>query len=85
MSPTISAGFFSATYYPVEQLKAELSFRTEYTSLNRKVNFSPRLALNYYWGDVVLSALRDVIRSCRRTTGWHAGMNCSPRYVCSIT
>ena len=56
MSPTISAGFFSATYYPVEQLKAELSFRTEYTSLNRKVNFSPRLALNYYWGDVVLSA-----------------------------
>ena len=26
MPPTVSAGFFSATYYPVEQLKAELSF-----------------------------------------------------------
>lgn len=55
MSPTVSAGFFSATYYPVEQLKAELSFRSEYSSLNRKMNFSPRLALNYYWGDVMLS------------------------------
>ena len=55
MSPTVSAGFFSATYYPVEQLKAELSFRTEYISLNRKVNFSPRLALNYHWGDVLFS------------------------------
>ena len=56
MNPTISAGFLSATYYPVEQLKAELSVRTEYTSLNEKVNFSPRLAVNYYLGDVVLSA-----------------------------
>ncbi len=55
MSPAISAGFLSATYYPVEQLKAELSFRSEYSSLNRKMNFSPRLALNYYWGDVMLS------------------------------
>lgn len=55
MSPTVNAGFFSATYYPIEPLKAELSFRTEYTSLNRKVNFSPRLAVNYYWGDVMLS------------------------------
>ncbi len=55
MSPTVSAVFFSATYYPIEQLKAELSFRTEYTSLNRKVNFSPRLALNYHWGDIMFS------------------------------
>lgn len=30
MNPTISAGFLSAAY-PVEQLKAELSVRTEYT------------------------------------------------------
>ena len=57
MSPTISAGFFSAAYYPVERLKAELSFRTEYTSPNRKINFSPRLAVNYYWGDVMLSGI----------------------------
>lgn len=55
MSPSVNAGFFAATYYPVEQLKAELSFRTEYTSLNRKVNFSPRLAVNYHWRDVMLS------------------------------
>lgn len=57
MSPTISAGFFSAAYYPVERLKAELSFRTEYTSPNRKINFSPRLAVDYYWGDVMLSGI----------------------------
>lgn len=57
MSPTISAGFFSAAYYPMERLKAELSFRTEYTSPNRKINFSPRLAVNYYWGDVMLSGI----------------------------
>ena len=57
MSPTISAGFFSAAYYPVERLKAELSFRMEYTSPNRKINFSPRLAVNYYWGDVMLSGI----------------------------
>lgn len=57
MSPTISAGFFSAAYYPVERLKAELSFRTEYTSPYRKINFSPRLAVNYYWGDVMLSGI----------------------------
>lgn len=57
MSPTVSAGFFSATYYPVERLKAELSLRTEYASLNRKMNFSPRLAVNYYWGDVMLSGI----------------------------
>lgn len=56
MSPTLSAGFLSATYYPIEPLKAELSFRTEYASLNRRMNFSPRLAVNYYLGDVVFSA-----------------------------
>lgn len=55
--PTISAGFFSAAYYPLERLKAELSFRTEYTSLNRKMNFSPRLAVNYYLGDMMLSGI----------------------------
>lgn len=57
ISPTLGAGFLSATYYPAEQLKTELSFRTEYTSLNRKINFSPRLAVNYYWGDVILSGV----------------------------
>lgn len=56
MAPVIGAGFLSATCYPMEKLKAELSFRTEYTLPNRKMNFSPRLSVNYYWGDVTLSA-----------------------------
>lgn len=57
LSPVVVAGFLSAAYYPLEQLKAELSFRTEYTSLNREMNFSPRLAVNYYWGNVMLSGI----------------------------
>lgn len=57
VSPLIGAAFFSAAYYPVEPLKAELSFRTEYTSPNRQVNVSPRLALNYYAGSVMLSGV----------------------------
>lgn len=57
ISPAIGAAFFSATYYPWEHWKAKLSFRTEYVSLNRKMNFSPRLAVNYYWGDVMLSGV----------------------------
>lgn len=57
VSPSIGAGFFSAACYPMERLKAELSFRTEYTSLNRRLNVSPRLALNYYAGSVMLSGV----------------------------
>ena len=57
MSPTIGAGFFSMAYYPMEQLKMEFSFRTEYTSPSRKMNFSPRLAANYYWGNMMLSGI----------------------------
>lgn len=56
MNPTVGAAFVSATCYPVEQLKTELSFRTEYTSLNRQATFSPRFSVNYYLGDVVFSA-----------------------------
>lgn len=56
INPTIGAGFLSATYYPIEKMKAELSFRTEYTSPNRKMNFSPRLSVNYFLANVVLSA-----------------------------
>lgn len=56
MSPTIGAGFLSATYYPIEKMKAELSFRTEYTLPNRKMYFSPRLSVNYFLGNAVLSA-----------------------------
>lgn len=39
ISPTIEAVFGTVSYYPVENLKAELSFRTEYASLARKINF----------------------------------------------
>ncbi len=60
MSPTIGAGFFSMAYYPMEQLKMEFSFRTEYTSPNRKMNFSPRLAANYYWGNMMLWDCRAI-------------------------
>lgn len=56
ISPTIEAGFLSATLYPLDELKAEISLRTEYTSLNRKVSVSPRLALRYSWKGVMLSA-----------------------------
>lgn len=56
MSPTVEACFAAATFFPLERLKAELSFRTEYTSLNRKINFSPRVAVNYTWDDFLLSA-----------------------------
>lgn len=54
--PVIVAGFFSATYYPLENLKAELSLRPEYTSNNHQMTFSPRVALNYYWDNIVFSA-----------------------------
>lgn len=56
ITPTLEAGFVAATLYPLENLRAELSFRTEYTSLNRKMNYSPRLALCYNWNGVILSA-----------------------------
>lgn len=56
MSPATGAAFLSASCYPAAWLKAELSLRAEYTSPNRQMNFSPRLALNGYWGDVMLSA-----------------------------
>lgn len=55
MNPTVEACFATATLYPLANLKTEISFRTEYTSLNRKVNFSPRLAVNYTWNDWMFS------------------------------
>lgn len=57
MNSILSGGFLSGTYYPIEKLKAELSFRTEYSSLNRRANFSPRLALHYQEGDLLFSAI----------------------------
>lgn len=56
IAPTVEAGFVTATLYPFENLKAELSFRTEHTSLNRKISYSPRLALRYTWNEIVFSA-----------------------------
>lgn len=56
LSPTVEAGFLSATIFPLSHLKTEFSFRTEYTTLNRKLNISPRLALSYSWRNLILSA-----------------------------
>lgn len=56
MSPSVEALFLSTTLYPLENIKAELSFRTEYTTLNRKMNFSPRVSVGYTLNDFLLSA-----------------------------
>ena len=54
--PVVSAAFLSATWFPWEKLKAEASVRAEYTGQDKRMNLSPRLAMNYYVGDVTLSA-----------------------------
>ena len=54
--PVVSAAFFSATWFPWEQLKAEASVRAEYTGMDKRMSLSPRVAMNYYVGDAVLSA-----------------------------
>lgn len=56
LQPAVCAAFFSTSYYLAERWKAELSVRAEYTFPNRKANLSPRLALNYYGRNVMLSA-----------------------------
>lgn len=56
LQPVVCAGFLSTSYYLAERWKAELSVRTEYTSPNRKTNLSPRLAMNYYGRNMMLSA-----------------------------
>ncbi|MBQ8225651.1 MAG: TonB-dependent receptor plug domain-containing protein [Bacteroides sp.] len=57
VSPIVTAAFLSATYYPWEHLKGEISCRAEYNRLNHRTQISPRLALNYYLGNVMLSAI----------------------------
>ena len=54
--PVVSAAFLSATWFPWEQLKAEASLRAEYTGQDKRMSLSPRVAMNYYAGDAVLSA-----------------------------
>ncbi len=55
MNPSVTAGFLSSTFYLLENLKTELSVRGEYTEPNGKINLSPRLAVDYTWGDLSLS------------------------------
>lgn len=54
--PVVSAAFASATWFPWEKLKAEGSLRAEATFPARRFTLSPRLSLNGYAGDAVLSA-----------------------------
>ncbi|MEG1401312.1 TonB-dependent receptor plug domain-containing protein [Bacteroides sp.] len=56
MHPSVTAAFLSATLYPVEAWKAEVSVRAEYTGLNRQMNVSPRLAISYQWSELLFSA-----------------------------
>lgn len=56
LSHALAAVFLSASYYPLENLKTEASARAEYASTNHHVEFSPRLAVNYYAGRFMLSA-----------------------------
>lgn len=58
ISPTIEAGFVAASYYPVENLKAELSFRIRIHLIEQKMNFSPRLSLCYH-GAILYFRLRQ--------------------------
>lgn len=56
VSPRIAAAFLSASCFLTERLKAELSLRGEYTLPARRPELSPRLALGYLWGELLLSA-----------------------------
>lgn len=55
ITPVLWGSFISGIYYPVEKLKAELSFRAEYVRPNEKMTLSPRLALNYFANRMVFS------------------------------
>lgn len=54
--PVVNAAFLSATWFPWEKLKAEGSLRGEATLPVGRFTLSPRLSLNGYVGDAVLSA-----------------------------
>ena len=56
MNSTQTAAYATLYYFPIESIKTELSIRGEYTSLNREWNLSPRLCINYYLGNLMLSA-----------------------------
>ncbi|MCM0235233.1 TonB-dependent receptor plug domain-containing protein [Bacteroides hominis] len=57
MYPTICAGFLSSIFYLSEHFKTELSFRPEYVSLNRRMNWSPRAAVSYAWNRLSISVV----------------------------
>ncbi len=56
MRPSVTAGFLSSTFYLLENLKTELSLRAEYTEPNGRTNVSPRLAVDYVWNNLAISA-----------------------------
>ncbi len=56
LHPSVSALFASGTIYLLENLKAELSLRGEYTAPSKQTILSPRITVDYRWQDVVFSA-----------------------------
>lgn len=57
VSPSSGAAFLSASCYPWERLKAEVSVRAEYSVQSRHVDISPRLALSWFQGNMVFTAV----------------------------
>lgn len=57
VSPSLGAAFLSVASFPLERLKAEASMRAEYRWQSEDAEVSPRLALSWYQGDVVLTAV----------------------------
>lgn len=55
--PSSGAAFVMASYYLMEQLKAEASLRTDYWWQSNRKEVSPRLSLSWFQGDAVLSAV----------------------------
>jgi len=57
VSPSLGAAFLSGAYFPLERLKVEASVRAEHHGQSGATEVSPRLALNWFQGDVVLTAV----------------------------
>lgn len=57
VAPSSSAAYVMASYYLMEQLKAEASLRTDYFWQSNWTEVSPRLSLSWFQGDAVLSAV----------------------------
>ena len=57
VSPLQGGAFLAASYYLLEQLKAEAAVRADYWQQSKRAEVSPRLSLNWFQGDAMLSAV----------------------------